>query len=178
MYYAKSNKSKQTIRILKDGLLCFVPPRHGLAFVIVHAIAAVLLLSALCMFFAGLKKESQQKTYLHFIFCAPARLGRLRGCHSFCPLKSSPQSLKNSASPLRKRSAALPTAYGRPLGTPAKPDAQEGAAVVNGSTSSAICLQAYPLSAPIVAFGPSHNCGLPIKKLRLWHYSSGHARNP
>jgi len=103
---------------------------------------------------------------LHLIFCAPARLGRLRGCHGFCPAGLSPQILKNPASHLRKRSAVGPTAYGPPFGTPAKPDAQEGAAAVNGFTSSAIFQQAYPLSAPSVAFCPSHNFGLPIKLIR------------
>jgi len=61
MYCAKNNKAKQTIRILKDGLLCFVPLPAGLVFVTVHAIASILLLGALSTVFAPVKKKREQK---------------------------------------------------------------------------------------------------------------------
>lgn len=169
MYSAKNNKYKQTIFLLMVGLLVFIPIRPMPVFVTVHAIAAVLLLAALPVFYAGLKKKSQHKTQSLPIFCAPARLARLRGCHGFCPQGLTPRIPKNPASPLRKRSAAQPTAYGWPLGTPGKPDAQRGAAVVSGSTSSATCLQAYPLFPAIAGSWPTLICGLRNKKIRPWH---------
>lgn len=163
MYFAKNCFTKQTITSIMVGLLSKTPTLYPYVFVIVHAITSVLLLVALPVFFTGFKKKASKKPSSNPYFCAPARLGRLRCCHGFCPTGHYPEKPKNPASTLRTRSAVIPPKLGIPLGTPAKPDAQGGTALFRGLLSSAPFTKAYPLYGLMGRYWLSRFCGLLFK---------------
>lgn len=139
-----------------------------LFFVMHLAYAAILFLVAFSVFFANCCRAISKKPSCNPFFCAPARPPRLRGCHGFCPAGRFHRIPKNPASPLRKRSAVMPTSYGIPFGTPVRPDAQRGAVAVNALLSSVIFQQAIPFLQLFSCFFPSRFCGLCNKKVKLW----------